>query len=219
MGTPYEDAGSTCPEPTLAAKVTTKSPPVPAPSGIPSASSAPTPPQESIAALALNHTEESDQRVAFNCYWGLKEDRTLAEVSRILGIGIPVLEAWSAKYGWEAEVSSRQAVNALERTQEKSLYDMLKINNELISSLQERLEKHRAVMAEPDPKKRTAMKDYLLSANDYVRIAKVLLEVKGAIIGSIPKKLGDAILILDPVEAQKHIDAYEARVTKVTLSQ
>jgi hypothetical protein len=172
-----------------------------------------------MAVLTLNHTEESDQKVAFNQYWALKEDRTLAEVSRILGISRQTLEAWSAKYGWEAEVASRQAVSSLERTQERSLYDMLKINNELIASLQERLEKHREVMAESDPAKRLEQKAYLLSANDYVRISKVLMEVKGAIIGAIPKKLGDAILILDPVEAQKHIDAYEQRVTKVSISQ
>jgi hypothetical protein len=168
----------------------------------------------------LNGEEEADQKVLFEYYLALKQDRSDYEVARVFKMPIELVARWRKKYQWDREVTALEDNEALDRLDESNLHDLIALEMATISGLQGNLNRSNKAQAELEQMKElpapatkeeaharseqaSTLRGQILSPSMLMNVVESLMTLKKAKIGQRKRKMGHMYVMVDPGMAEK----------------
>jgi len=161
----------------------------------------------------LTGKEELDQRKLYNLYLAMHGARSDYNVAQKYHVREDWVKMLREKYKWDEEVAKTEREDLMEAMEETSLNDIIVIHNEMLITIADRL--HDSQEAREKLRSNTlrvseveAWSGLLLKANEMLRLADKLMELKGAAVAGIQRHPGHIFVMEDPQKAQELTEKY-----------
>jgi len=136
----------------------------------------------------MTGVESMDQAALLEMYWGLKETRTLMQLSTVSSVPLVTLERLAKTYDWERKIADRSSSQTLASLQATTAYDVVAMQAAMIAAIQQALDRN-AKATNDHPEDR-------LKPSDVVKLTEQLMILKNTTMADSKAKPGRVVIIL-----------------------